>query len=798
MRRKLLAFSMTLALLLSVFSVANVGAHKVDIEINNQLPANNTPVRDWFGVEPDTGQGAIMRNSAQQGEFIFNDASKDQRVINPTDVVSRAVDLSWFGVTADATNLYFLAKVDRYNGITQSPSIELMITIDRDHATGGTDFKTTLPLNNPALAQTKVPDGAAWEYTVNTAFQPGPGGPTDPPFVKGSTKIWTNTAATQTSTSCNTTECPSQLAAAKVPSGSFAEIAVPWAKIGNVPTGASFLRFTVAIMYSNRAVPTVGTDTYNSPVMDVLGIGKTIDDIGDGQMASTDAFDVHFDTNTATPTYEPYAPLLISEFQPNPLGSDTPTTGNPNQSEWIEIYNPNSFPVSLSDYKIGNAAKRSTSSSNTQGMFRFKTGSIAAGATLIVARDEGRFLLGHPSVPASQVLNLSTDLTKYTPWSNGNSIVLDNGPTAPATEFEEQILLLDAQDDIIDLVNYGNSTTPTPGNIQIGTAAVPEAVSYERCPAGLDTNGGFDPSNPAADNTDFVAHQTLDKQTPGVPCAGRPGIDMALAKTSDVTNGIGNDPVVFTLSYSNVGAQNELQGATVTIVDTLPAGLTFVSATPAPTTISGQTLTWSGLTPPAHGGVASTITVNTKINAGLPQNTPLVNTATISSPNEQTEASEPGIRENNTAQATVTTVGPALLQPSFSFSGLGGSTPFNSTFEFKLNYGNTGQTDATDTSITLTIPAKVRILSADAPGATANFLTPIDGPTTLSWSIANLASNTSGSITLRAQVLTGAGSSLPFSAKIQGVSGESTQVSATASGSQKVGFNKTALPLVIK
>src|SRR5213078_647963 len=107
---------------------------------------NNTPSRaDWFGVQPDTGQGAIMRNKAQQGEFVFNDATKEHRIVS-TAAVTRAADLDWFSVTADPSNIYFLAKVEKYVGITQSPSIELLITVDKDQVPSSDPVKTQLPI----------------------------------------------------------------------------------------------------------------------------------------------------------------------------------------------------------------------------------------------------------------------------------------------------------------------------------------------------------------------------------------------------------------------------------------------------------------------------------------------------------------------------------------------------------------------------------------------------------------------------------------------------------------------------
>lgn len=789
MRRKLLAFSMTFALLLSAFSAANVGAHTVTIE--NAATVGLTPSRtDWFGVQPDqSGEGIIQRNKAQQGEFVFNDATRDQRLINTT-VVTRAADLDWFSVTADANNIYFLAKVDRYNGITQTPSIELMITIDTDHVASSTASKVQLPLATSGISQTSVPADAAWEYVVNPRFSAGNG---VNPYVNGTTRIWTNAGGTQTSSTC--ASCASQLAGAAVNQGSFAEVAVPWTSIGGKPTGANFLRFTVSSMYSNTPNRSIPNDGYNSPVIDVLGIGSTLADIQDGTINTS--FDVHFDTNPApvNATYEPYSPLTISEFQPNPINTDDPTRASATDSEWIEIYNPNTFAITLSDYKIGNAAKRDATSS--QGMFKFKASSIASKAVVIVARSKSKFLAAHPGYSGT-VYDLSADMTRYTAWSAGTTIDLNNSPTPPATNFEEQVVLLDAKDDIVDLVNYGNPVTPYPGNVPIVTASVPEGASYERCPVLVDTNGGFDRIEPALNNTDFVAHNTTTEQTPGIACLGKPGIDMAIVKTAGTTNGqAGVDSVVFTLSYSNVGSSDEVGGATVTITDTLPAGLTYAGSSSDSTnvvpTVNGKTITWSGVTPPSAGGVASTILVSATIDAGTPDNTALVNKAGISSPNEPTNAQQAGVRTNNFAEAAVTTIGPAVL--NLSFEDLGGNTPPNAQFTFVLNYSNIGQDDATDTTVALNIPANVTILSADSEDARPNFSTPVSGPAQLTWTVSNLPSNTGGTITLVGQVSGAAadGSTLAFTA-----TANSGAVTATTSASQTVAFNKIFLPFIKK
>lgn len=766
MKRKLIAFSTTMALLLSVFSAAIVGAHTVTIE----APALTASRADWFGVQSDgSGIGVVQRNASQQGEYVFNDATKDQRLITTTQPVTREADLDWFSVTGDANAVYFLAKVDSYSGIANNPALELLITIDTNQQNGvGT---TDLPLvqASSTYSTTRVANDAAWEFAVRTTFTPGTSGAK---AVNGTTHIHTN--ATGAGTVCASTTCPSQLASASIFQGNFAEIKVPWSQIGGKPTGGKFLRMTVSTLYDDHSK--IPNDGYNSPVIDVLGTGSTLADLQDGTLDTS--VDVHFDANG-----EVYAPLQVTEFQPNPIGSDAPNNLYPinpsTQTEWIEIYNPNSFAISLTDYKVGNAAKRGSG----QGMYKFKTGSIAAGGVVIVAREKVRFVAGNPSVPAASVYDLTNDMTQYTAWASG-PLQLDNGPSAPATTFEEQVLLLDGKDGIVDMSTYGNSATPYPGHTPISTAAVPEGVSYERCPVARDTNNNA---------VDFIVHGTPGEQTPGQVCVGVPGLDLTVAKSSpanplkDETSGARYVP--YTITYSNIGTQPE--NSAVTVVDTLPAGLSFTNspanASPQPTSVSGQVLTWNfpaGLPVGASGTIVLTATVDTSVG----QNVPLVNSASISGPSELETA-----KVNNTAQSTTITLGPADTSISSNFPG---AVPPGGQFQFTITYRNTGQDDATGVTITDVLPAGVTILSEDSPTATWDNAT----SGTVTWDVGTLPANGSGTIVVTAQLASSAviGAALPNALSITVPLNDPTPSDNAEAKTLTVGLRKLYLPLIIR
>ena len=176
--------------------------------------------------------------------------------------------------------------------------------------------------------------------------------------VNGTTHI--HTTAVGNGTTCALTTCPSQLASAAVFQGNFAEIKVPWSQIGGKPTGGKFLRFTVSTLYDNHTVP---ADGYNSPVIDVLGTVRRWPTCRMARSIPASMF-------TSTPTARPTRRYMVTEFQPNPIGKDSAWTDESStETEWIEVYNPNSFAIPLSDYKVSNTPKRGSTS---QGVFKFK------------------------------------------------------------------------------------------------------------------------------------------------------------------------------------------------------------------------------------------------------------------------------------------------------------------------------------------------------------------------------------------------------------------------------------------
>ncbi|MBU4071805.1 MAG: DUF11 domain-containing protein, partial [Candidatus Thermoplasmatota archaeon] len=89
---------------------------------------------------------------------------------------------------------------------------------------------------------------------------------------------------------------------------------------------------------------------------------------------------------------------------------------------------------------------------------------------------------------------------------------------------------------------------------------------------------------------------------------------ITVEKVADVTETTAGGTIVYTIYYNNTGTAN---AGSVWINDTLPAGVTFVSANPAPDSITGLTLYWhfTSIAPGTHS-ITVTVTVNATTGSG--------------------------------------------------------------------------------------------------------------------------------------------------------------------------------------
>jgi uncharacterized repeat protein (TIGR01451 family) len=150
--------------------------------------------------------------------------------------------------------------------------------------------------------------------------------------------------------------------------------------------------------------------------------------------------------------------------------------------------------------------------------------------------------------------------------------------------------------------------------------------------ANLSPPGGTtdpDPGNNSATDVDALA----------------PEADLGIAKTDSADPVSPGDPLTYALVVTNAGPSD---ATSVTVTDTLPAGVTFVSSSPGPPacTLTGATLACT-LGPLAPGG-SSTVTIDVTVNASAAGI--LVNTASVA-------GSVPDPHPDNDTAAAATAVG---------------------------------------------------------------------------------------------------------------------------------------------
>jgi uncharacterized repeat protein (TIGR01451 family) len=179
--------------------------------------------------------------------------------------------------------------------------------------------------------------------------------------------------------------------------------------------------------------------------------------------------------------------------------------------------------------------------------------------------------------------------------------------------------------DTVNLPVGGTATYTLTGTVDPAATGSLANTAAATAPAGANDPN---PANNSATDTDVLNPQT----------------DLGLTKTALPEPAAPGHPLTYDLTVSNAGPS---QATSVTVVDPLPAGVTFVSSVPGPPTctLSGATVTCGLGTLTA--GATATVTIDVTVNAmGV-----LVNTATVSG--SETDPNP----ANNSASATTTVRG---------------------------------------------------------------------------------------------------------------------------------------------
>ncbi|MEP1594444.1 MAG: hypothetical protein ABJK20_07725, partial [Halieaceae bacterium] len=209
-------------------------------------------------------------------------------------------------------------------------------------------------------------------------------------------------------------------------------------------------------------------------------------------------------------------------------------------------------------------------------------------------------------------------------------------------------------------------------------------------------------------------------------------VSLTKSRPADQAEVIDGEEITYTINYLNKG-KIPLTG--IQLTDTLPAGLTYVSATPAPSNIAAGTTTslqWNLSS--LDAGKANSVTVTARVD-GVGPGIRLTNQAEIN-----TNEAQP-----DTAKAsTVVREAPRLILTKTSNAS---TVHPGDAIEFTLSYENQGRGEAQNVSLTDSFPTELTFANA------SDQVMPVSD--TITWDLGNLAPGASGTKVIRATVPAG-------------------------------------------
>ncbi|MBO9664849.1 hypothetical protein, partial [Dokdonella sp.] len=312
-------------------------------------------------------------------------------------------------------------------------------------------------------------------------------------------------------------------------------------------------------------------------------------------------------------------------------------------------------------------------------------------------------------------------------------------------------------DDLLPLGLGFVSATPSAGTYDSGTGVWTLGALANGASATLTMVASVDAVGDLTNTASIAASDQHDPNTAndsGGATVNGQAADIQVLKTVDQANPTRSQDVTFTVTVTNQGPK---VATGVRILDALPAGLTFVSATPSQGTYVDTTGVWTiGTLAASGGGAVATLTIVASVDTDAAvTNTAQLDALDQTDPNPANNSASASLTPIASADVSVTKTGPA-------------SVGYDGALSYAVVITNHGPSAADGTTYSDTLPAAITNVAALCGPVTGGAVcaAPTVAGNSVSGTIATLPAGGSVTITITGNAPT-SGNSVTNSASAQ-------------------------------